>query len=426
MTSAFGSAVGLSVSATMPSMKLESSKTIKVGFLAPLSGNVSAWGEPGLNGCLIWADWINSHGGIKIGGERCKIEIVSYDNEYDPDKALSGLKQLISEDNVKFIMMLGGDTLVPAVQEVINRRKMLVSTLLPSDLSPNTPYIIAPCEVHPIYNVTAVEWLKEQRPELKTVAMCAQNDALGVPSVATYRAAFEAADIDLVKEIFFPVTTDNFKPIIDEMLSVNPDILCWDTAYEPFVHALTKESYRQGFKGQMLSCTCDNYHQLIDETSKEFMEGFVFQFPDFDDPALNDTRVNLTNPNDFFEEFNRRYPGMWTAVSWEYVSILELWKEAVERAGTVEPLSALAAMKAGGVAKHAFGEARWWGKELFGVDNALVGDWPVVVIRDGHARIAAFKSITSWWDKHGKRMVKHMRDLGQMWDQKEKDLGETG
>ena len=300
MTSASGSAVGLSVSATMPRMGLEASQIIKVGFLAPLSGNVSAWGEPGLNGCLIWADWINSLGGIKIGRERFKVEIVAYDNEYDPDKALLGLRKLISEDNVQFIMMLGGDTLVPAVQEVINRRKMLVSTLLPSDLSPNTPYIIAPCEVHPIYNVTAVEWLKETYPELKTVAMCAQNDALGVPSVATYRAAFEAAEIDVVNEIFFPVTTDDFKPIIDEMLAKDPDILCWDTAYEPFVHALTKEAYHQGFQGQILSCTCDNYQQLIDETSKEFMEGFVFQFPDFDDPASNDTRVNLTNPNEFF------------------------------------------------------------------------------------------------------------------------------
>lgn len=411
----------------MPSMKLEATKVIKVGFLAPLSGNVSAWGEPGLKGCLIWADWINSQGGIRIGVESYKIEIVPYDNEYNPDKTLLGLRKLIKEDDVHFIMMLGGDTLVPAVQEVINRRKMLVSTLLPSDLSPNTPYIIAPCEVHPIYNVTAVEWLKENHPNLKTVAMCAQNDALGAPSIATYRAAFEAADIDLVKEIIFPVTTSDIKPIVEEMLAEKPDILCWDTAYEPFVHALTKEAFNAGFEGQILSCTCDNYQQLIDETSVEFMEGFVFQFPDFDDPVLNDPRVNFSSPNEFFDEYNHLYPGMWSAVSWEYVSILELWKDAIMRAGTFEPLSALAAMKAGGVANHAFGEARWWGKDLFGIDNALVGEWPVVVIRNGKAEIDEFRSVTSWWDKHSDRMLKHMRDLGQMWDQKEKgSLGETG
>ncbi len=38
------------------------------------------------------------------------------------------------------------------------------------------------------------------------------------------------------------------------------------------------------------------------------MEGFVFQFPDFDDPRLNDGRVNFENPGAFYDEFCRRFP----------------------------------------------------------------------------------------------------------------------
>ena len=33
-----------------------SGEPIKIGFLAPLTGEVAAWGKPGLDGCLIWAD----------------------------------------------------------------------------------------------------------------------------------------------------------------------------------------------------------------------------------------------------------------------------------------------------------------------------------------------------------------------------------
>ena len=33
---------------------------------------------------------------------------------------------------------------------------------------------------------------------------------------------------------------------------------------------------------------------MIEKTSKEFMEGFIFQFPDFDDPALNAQQTNFT------------------------------------------------------------------------------------------------------------------------------------
>jgi len=75
-------------------------------------------------------------------------------------------------------------------------------------------------------------------------------------------------------------------------------------------------------------------------------------------------------------------------------------------------------MKDGGTGKHAFGEARWWGKELFGIDNALVGDWPVVVIRDGKATIAEFRSIPEWWDKNSELLLKHMSDLGLLWNQR--------
>ena len=78
-------------------------------------------------------------------------------------------------------------------------------------------------------------------------------------------------------------------------------------------------------------------------------------------------------------------------------------------------------MKEGGIGKHIFGDAEWWGKELFGIDNALVGNWPVVVIRDGKATIEEYRSIPAWWDKHGELLIKHMTDLGQMWDQRAED-----
>jgi branched-chain amino acid transport system substrate-binding protein len=407
----------MAVSASLPRMRLHTASPVKVGFLAPLSGDVMAWGEPGYQGCQLWAERVNAAGGLNIGGSRHRVELIAYDCQYDPDLALRGAQKLVHEDGVKFLLMLGGDT-YPPVQNYLNQHKILSSTLLPSDLSPDTPYLIAPCELHPIYVVTGVDWLAENRPQLKKAAMCAQRDSLGLPSIATYRAAFEAVDIDVVKELFFAIADVDFPAIVASMLATKPDILCWDTAYEPFVHALTEEAFKQGFKGQIISCTADDYARLVARTSAQFMEGFVFQFPDFDDPALNSPRVNFSRPNEFYEAFNQRFRGNWSAVSWEYASILDLWKSAVESAGSIESVSVLAAMKAGGIGKHAFGEARWWGHELFGIDHALLGDWPVVEIHNGKAKIVEFRSIPDWWAKHGAILERHMRALGQMWDQR--------
>ena len=74
--------------------------------------------------------------------------------------------------------------------------------------------------------------------------------------------------------------------------------------------------------------------------------------------------------------------------------------------------------KDGGKGKHIFGEAEWWGKELFGIDNALVGNWPVVVIEDGKAKIKQYKSIPEWWGKHKDLLIKHMTALDQMYFQR--------
>ncbi|MDH3663132.1 MAG: ABC transporter substrate-binding protein, partial [Alphaproteobacteria bacterium] len=133
------SAIGVAAAgASMrPKVSFAQAKAVKVGFLAPLTGEVAAWGLPGLYGCEIWAEQVNAAGGVDIGGEPHMVELVSYDNEYAPDKARTGATKLIAEDEVKFIMMLGGDTW-PAVQPVAERAGMLVSTLLPSDLTPDT------------------------------------------------------------------------------------------------------------------------------------------------------------------------------------------------------------------------------------------------------------------------------------------------
>lgn len=401
----------------LPRMALAAGEPIKIGFLAPLTGAVAAWGKPGLDGCEIWAERVNAAGGIQLADGAHPIEFVSYDNEYDPAKARTGATKLIREDGVKFIMMLGGDTW-PGVQPVAERTGMLFSTLLPSDLSPDTTTLVAPAEVHPIYNVTGVEWLAANKPDLKTAVMCAQDDALGLPSVATYLAAFEAAGIEMLDEplLFDPATTD-FAPVVTRLMAKNPQIICLDTCYSDYVHPICEQLFQQGFSGQIISCTADFYDQMIEKTSKEFMEGFVFQFPDFDDPALNSDAINFQDPNGFYAEYNKRHPGQWGAVSWEYASIMDMWKAAAEKAGSAEPDAVMTAMKDGRGA-HAFGEADWWGKDLFGIDNALVGDWPVVAIEDGKAVIKEFRSIPDWYNRHGDLLVKHMEAYGQMWNQR--------
>jgi branched-chain amino acid transport system substrate-binding protein len=401
----------------MPRISVGMSDFINIGFLAPLSGQVQSWGEPGLYGCEIWVEWLNKAGGLLINGRRYPVKIHSYDSGYDAEQALKGARHLVETHDVKLLMTMGGDALLP-MSEYLTDKKVLTTTLLPSDLSPDAPYLIAPSELHPIFVVTGVNWLAENKPELKSVSLCSQKDAMGLPSLATYRAAFMEASHNIVKEVQYEAGATSISEIVQPMLDENPDILCWCTSYTPMVHAMTEYAYQQGFRGQILSCTMDNYQQLVDKTSLEFMEDVIFQFPDFDDPMLNDRAVFFKKPHVFFEEYNDRFPESWSAVSWEYAAALDIWHAAVQKAGNINTVSVLAAMKQLGEVTHVFGPAKWWGGEIFGSDNAIVGDWPIVAIQNGKARIVAFGSIPDWLQKNGGRLREEMQNLGQLWNQR--------
>ena len=407
----------LAVSSALPRLSVGMPNAVNIGFLAPLSGQVESWGLPGLHGCRIWEDWLNKTGGLLINGRRYPIKIVECDCGYDAEQAEKGARHLVEQHDIKLLMMLGGDT-ITQIRDYLTQRKLLTSTLLPSDLSPDTPYLIAPSELHPFYNVTGVEWLAQTKPELGSVAICSQCDELGLPSLATYRAAFKAGSIDIIKEIQYDPGVTDAAGIVQPMLDSGADILCWCTSYTPMVHAMTEYAHAKGFKGQIISCTLDYYDQLVARTSVEFMEDFVFQFPDFDDEKLKEKTFFFNRPQAFFDEYNRRFPGTWTAVSWEYVAILDIWHAAVEKCNSVNSLSVLAAMKQLGHVTHAFGPAHWWGESMFGIDNALVGDWPVVTLKNGKAKIAAFGSIPRWLQRHGGLLKKEMSNLGQLWQQR--------
>ncbi|MDH3379463.1 MAG: ABC transporter substrate-binding protein [Gammaproteobacteria bacterium] len=401
--------VGAALTAGMPRISLADTKTVKIGMNIPMTGDYAPWGLPGLYGSEIVANNLNAAGGVKIGGDTYMIEMAAYDHGYDTEKSVQGFKKLVLEDDVKMVMMLGGSTVASIVPWAM-RKKMLTTTLLPSDITPDTPYLVATCESHPLYNVTGVEWLAEKNPDLKTAVIITTNDIeYGKQSAATYKAAFEVAGIEVLDTNFHGFDVVDFAPIVSSLLAKKPDVFCMAT--DVYTTPIVEQLFHQGYKGKIVSCTLDGYQDVIAKTSKEFVEGLVFQFPDFDDPKLVGGKINFPDPGGFDASFNKDHAGEWSAVAWEYPSILLNWVEAAQAAGSIEPTAVLEAMKANDSPAHTFGPGKWWGAELWGLDNAVIGDWPVVAINDGRARIQEFRSVYTWCQTNVAELSKQMKDL---------------
>jgi ABC-type branched-subunit amino acid transport system substrate-binding protein len=74
-------------------------KTIKIGMTMPLSGAIAFVGQECAGGVDSYAKLINSRGGI----HGRKLEVISYDDAFDPAQTLGNVKRLWEEDKVAMV-----------------------------------------------------------------------------------------------------------------------------------------------------------------------------------------------------------------------------------------------------------------------------------------------------------------------------------
>jgi branched-chain amino acid transport system substrate-binding protein len=173
--------------------------------------------------------------------------------------------------------------------------------------------------------VTGVWWLAKNNPEARTAVICAQDDSLGRPSVATYKAAFEAHGIEVLDTVFFDLATTDFAPVMANMLARNPDILCLDTSYADFVHPLCEQAFQRASRARSSPAPPTSTSRSSNAPRRSSWKASSSSSPTSTIRQL-EADINFENPRGFFEEYSERWPGEWSAVSWEYASILELWR----------------------------------------------------------------------------------------------------
>jgi branched-chain amino acid transport system substrate-binding protein len=81
------------------------SGTITLGAAVSETGKYAREGKDTRQGYNTWLNWVNNeYGGIKVGDECYKVEIVYYDDEGDPDTAANLVERLITEDEVDYLL----------------------------------------------------------------------------------------------------------------------------------------------------------------------------------------------------------------------------------------------------------------------------------------------------------------------------------
>ena len=76
---------------------LAANTVLKIGFVGVTSGPAASWGISNQRSMEAGAAIINDNGGVKIGSTTYDIEIVSFDDQKDPKRAIAGMEKMAQE-----------------------------------------------------------------------------------------------------------------------------------------------------------------------------------------------------------------------------------------------------------------------------------------------------------------------------------------
>ena len=230
---ALAGSVALS-SAALAQKKYDTGATdteIKVGQTIPLSGPASAYGGIG-KVQAAYIKMINETGGVN--GR--KINLIQYDDAYNPPKAVEQVRKLVESDEILTTFQIIGTPSNAAVQKYLNDKKipqLLAATGATRFTDPkNFPWTIA---YNPNYQSEAhiyAQYILANHPNAK-IGILYQNDDLGkdyvkglkdalgakasmIVSEAPYELSDPTVDAQMVKlknsgaDLFYNMTTPKF------------------------------------------------------------------------------------------------------------------------------------------------------------------------------------------------------------------------
>ena len=201
---------------------------IKIGAAVSLTGKMAYEGRLVKQGYEVWEDWVNSHGGIDVGGENYKVKVIYYDDESNPVRGAKLTEKLITQNKVRY---LGGPfsssitfattaigekygvlTIAPCANalKIYDRGYKYVFSVLPPA---NT--LMAP-----------IAYMAENLdPKPKTVAVISANDLFPLSCAEGFVDYCKNIGFEVVLFEKYPAGATDISALLTKVKYLNPDIL---------------------------------------------------------------------------------------------------------------------------------------------------------------------------------------------------------
>ncbi len=311
----------------------DSSGTIKVGGILPLSGAVAVYGNQSKMGVELAIAEINAAGGIN--GK--KLEFICEDDEGNPDKTVNAFKKLTVKDGVKFIIGSCTSGCTKAITTLAQAQKVIIIT--PSATNYNITdagnYIFRACFIDPFQGIVGAKFaFNTLRVKKAAVLYDVGNDyCAGLQD--NFQKAFKSYGGEIVAVESYATGDKDFNAQLTKIKNASPELI-YIPDYYGTVALIAKQLRAQGINCPLLGG--DGWDGLESNAGDEVLNGYYSNHftADSSDPAVKRFVKAFT-------EKNGKAPNSFAALGYDCLS---LYKDAILKAKSVDPAAVCAAMEA--------------------------------------------------------------------------------
>lgn len=309
---------------------------IKIGGLAPLTGNVSVYGIAASNGAKLAVEAINNAGGI----DGKKVEFVLYDEKGDPTEAVNAYNKLAQNDKV--VALVGDVTSKPTIavaqKAVKDKMPMITPTGTAADITKAGDNVFRACFIDPFQGQLMADYAA-QRLNAKTAAIIYDNgDDYSTGVANAFEEEAKAAGITITNKEAYQSGSVDFKAQLTKIKAGNPDVVMVPVYYSD-VALIAVQAKEIGLTAKLLGADgWDGVLEKIDQSNLDAVKDCYFcsQY------SAESTDPDLQNFLKLYKETYKTDANMFAVLGYDAMGMV---CEAIKQAGSTDSDKIIAAMK---------------------------------------------------------------------------------
>lgn len=268
-----GLSLGIALAATT-AVWAENAK-LKIGFVGVTSGPAAAWGISNQRSMEARAAWLNELGGVKIGDATYDIEIVPFDDQKDPKRAIAGMEKM-AQDGIHYVVGPNVDDGAAAVRPVAEQNGiMYFPYAFPKELytAPASNAILG--MVANYQSGPAIYKYLMENKGVKKVAFIAGNESDPLSQRDSGAAAARELGLEVVSDsVTYQMDTTDFTPVLLPVIQSAPDLLVLSGVSPANAPQLIRSARELGYTGLISTETAQDAAVLA-EGAGELANGFI-------------------------------------------------------------------------------------------------------------------------------------------------------